>query len=92
MSPMKSNTIQIGLYRDFITSLCNRGVTLCCSRDRMTIFQSGIALLCKLSSNDKHLNEKRSAVEWSYFNLLTGTIKMYRKIPAISENEGITKY
>ena len=36
------------------------------------------------------LSEKRAAVEWSYFNLLSGTRRMYRKIPEVSESEGNT--
>eukprot|EP00111_Clytia_hemisphaerica_P016179 TCONS_00047888-protein len=56
-------------------------------RERLSAFRDGMSLFCKLCVNDKMLSEKRAAVEWSYFNLLAGTRRMYRKIPEVSESE-----
>ena len=78
------------ILRIIYSEICNNSFFVL--RSRLVVFREGMSLFCKLCTNDKLLTEKRAAVEWSYFNLLSGTRRMFRKVPEISDSEGMSMY
>ena len=51
-----------------------------------------MSLLSLVSLSDKNFMDHRVEVEWQYLDLIYGTIRLYRRIPSISENEGKIYY
>lgn len=54
---------------------------------RLTCFRQGMSLLYLICCAENNLGEKVSAVESTYIHLLAGTVKLFRKIPSISNKE-----
>ena len=48
-----------------------------------------MSLLASICLNDKSFMDHRVDVEWQYVNLIYGTIRLFRRIPSISEFEGM---
>ncbi|XP_065065854.1 uncharacterized protein LOC135691794 isoform X2 [Rhopilema esculentum] len=51
------------------------------------LLRQGMSLLSLVSLSDKNFMDHRVEVEWQYLDLIYGTIRLYRRIPSISENE-----